>query len=81
MPSCPPGSEGPECTKKKQIPSQNARALEQKTLDFAKQKNNPSKQGRRNLKNLGRNFFWLGFYTPILAYEVLMHTSELAIFF
>ena len=37
-PPCPPGSKGPECTKKKQIPSQNARALEQKTLDFAKQK-------------------------------------------
>ena len=38
MSPCPLGSKGPECTKKKQIPSQNARALEQKTLDFAKQK-------------------------------------------
>ena len=45
MPPCPPGSKGPECTKKKQIPSQNARALKQKTLDFAKQKTTHTNRG------------------------------------
>ena len=57
MPPCPTGSKGPECTKKKQIPSQNARALEQKTLDFAKQKTTHPNRGDGISKILEGTFF------------------------